>query len=459
MEPRGQQELNLILDTHATCNSRTHEHKTKISSISRWIRIGSRASRKDTLFQNLLMHINEDSLREAFQAQDGSKALGVDGVSKKAYGKNLEENLKELSQRIQKGTYRPMPKKEILIPKGNGKTRPIAIACFEDKLVDWCVGKILTTIYEPGFSRASFGYRPGHSCHGAIKMAYNSIGNNERPQVVEIDFKNFFNTIPHKKLIAILSKRIKDQRFKGLIGRFLRGEILNSTGETLPSEIGTPQGSIMSPILANIFLDEVIDQWFKSKYASATRTMVRYADDSIFLFKKKDEAESFLVALRERVQEFDLTLNEEKTQIVELTKNLHNQFDFLGFTFYWGKQGKRRILKIKTQKEKLIKGTTEFYYWIKKNRNRMRLSKIWEIAKAKIQGHINYYGYLMNGLKINYFIQGAVRALFKWLNRRSQKRSYTWEGFNERLQNFPLSPPLGDLKLKTIGWNPYAIAK
>jgi len=274
--------------------------------------------------------------------------------------------------------------------------------------------------------------------------------------VLEIDFSNFFNTIPHRKLMKVIGKRISDRRFKGLIGRFLKGKLITQRGEILPSEIGTPQGSAMSPILANIYLHEVIDQWFLDNYASYNNIIVRFADDAVFFFKKAEVAEQFKTCLKQRVEEFGLQLNEDKTTTIAMDKNENNQFNFLGFTFYWGKQGSRRILKIKTQKEKLIKSIMEFSQWIKKVRNQLKLKDIWTLAKAKIRGHINYFGYHMNRLKLYHFYQEVIKSLFKWLNRRSQKYSYEWQGFMERIKNFPLiNRPLKDRKLKQLGWNPY----
>jgi group II intron reverse transcriptase/maturase len=403
-----------------------------------------------------MTHVNEETLKEAYNALEGSKALGVDGISKKKYGEHLDAKLKALAQRVQRGTYRPQPKREVLIPKAKGKKRPIAIACFEDKLVDWVVSKILTQLYEPLFIRNSFGYRPNKSADEAIKACYYSLCKNRRKHVVEIDFSNFFNTIPHRKLMKIMGRRISDRRFKGLIGRFLKGELISTTGEILPSDIGTPQGSVMSPILANIYLDEVIDHWFLTNYGSYNNIIVRYADDAVFFFKNEEDAKWFNQCLKQRVEEYGLQLNEDKTHTIVMDKASHAQFNFLGFTFYWGKQGSRRLLKVKTQKEKLIKSIREFEQWIKKVRNQFKLKELWALAKAKVTGHINYFGYRMNALKLNHFYSCVIKSLYKWLNRRSQKRSYDWEGFRERLKNFPLMKPWNKLKLKQLGWNPYA---
>ena len=373
-------------------------------------------------------------------------------ISKSEYGKNLEVNLANLEEKVKRGTYRPKPKKEVLIPKANGKKRPIAISCFEDKIVDWVISKILTEIYEPLFIKSSFGYRPQKSADNAIKMCYNSLSKNKRKNVVEIDFSSFFNTIPHRNLMKILGQKISDDKFKGLIGRFLVGDLISHDGEQIPSEIGTPQGSIMSPILANIYLNEVLDQWFMKEFASHHNVIVRYADDAVFFFKDKEVANDFMKQLKERVLNFGLELNQDKTHILELAKDNHNSFSFLGVTFYWGKQHKRKALKVCTQKEKLIRAIREFDVWIKNIRNRMKLKDIWELAKSKIVGHVNYYGYAMNNLKIHHFYQEVVRSLFKWLNRRSQKRSYNWDGFNERIQNFPLMKEWDKIKLKQLGY-------
>lgn len=454
MEQRDQQSSTQPLGYHATnisCNN-GKTWKDGNTFLNRWMRLNVRAQNQKSVFNNLLLHVNEETLKEAFTALDGTKAVGVDGVTKSAYGKRLNENLMALENRIKNGSYRPQPKREILIPKPNGDFRPLEVACFEDKIVDWVISKIMTQVFEPSFIRNSFGFRPNKSAHQAIEACYYSLMGNKRPHVVEIDFSKFFNTIPHKKLMKMVEKKIADQKFLGLIWKFLKTPAYDGkNGKLRRPLMGTPQGGLMSPILANIYLNEVVDQWFIQKYGSYKNIIVRYADDGVFLFKKENEAEKFLDDFKHRVTSFGLSLNVEKTKIVKLEKYSSNQFDFLGFTFYWGKQNGKALLKVKTQKNKLLASIREFYHWIKQNRSRFKLTTLWKLAKSKIQGHINYFGYWMNGKKINHFYTEALRSLFKWLNRRSQKLSYTWSGFKERVKNYPLSKSLDTLKLKKLG--------
>jgi len=422
----------------------------------RWIRIRLTAMDKTLVFNNLLTHINVETLSEAFNALDANKALGIDGVGKVTYGKKLEDNLRQLVDRIHSGTYKPQAKREVLIPKADGKKRPLAIGCFEDKLVEWAVAKILENVYEPQFIRNSFGFRPGKSAHHAIKANYQILKDNKRPHVVEIDFSRFFNTIPHRKLIRILGRRIVDRRFKGLIGRLMKAAILTADGTIVPTQVGTPQGSIVSPILANIYLDEALDQWFINHHASYSSIIVRYADDAVFMYRSQEQAELFLEQLHQRVTLYGLELHPDKTQIIDFRKTENNQFDFLGFTFYWGKGvGRKHLLKIKTQKKKLHKKLQEFDHWVKDIRSQLKISEIWRLAQSKIQGHYQYFGYWMNRTKLNHFYSEAVKSLFRWLNRRSQKRSYSWEGFQERLKQFPLGEPPPINQLRNLGWNPY----
>ena len=424
--------------------------------LNRWLRISLWAQKKDSVFNNLLLHVNEESLTEAYHALDGKKALGVDGVSKTAYGKDLEANISALSVRVRNGSYKPKPKRLVHIPKDNGKTRPIAVACFEDKMVDWVVAKILNQVFEPTFIRNSFGFRENHSAHQAVETCHKTLTSGKNHTVVEVDFASFFDTIPHKKLMSIVKQKIKDDKFRGLVRRLLKTPVMDEKNNQSKPNSGTPQGGLTSPVLANIYLNEAVDQWFMSEFAGACSSIVRYADDIVFLFKENDEAEKFLTAFRERVHKYGLSLNEEKTRVLTFNKNGHNHFNFLGFTFFWGKKKGVTRLKVKTEKKKLHRAMKEFRDWVKESRNAMKLGKLWELAKSKIRGHYNYFGYWTNQHRLNHFYQEAVKSLFKWLNRRSQKRSYTWEGFRERLENLPLGEPPKSRELKPLGGNHHA---
>jgi RNA-directed DNA polymerase len=402
--------------------------------------------------------VNVENLRQAFHALDGNKAIGIDGISKAEYAKNLESNLRSLVTRLHIGTFRPMAKREVLIPKANGKTRPIAISCFEDKLVEWILGKLLESAYEPIFIRNSFGFRPRRSADDAIKASYNILKDNKRPHVVEIDLARFFNTVPHKKLMKCLRKRINDRKLLGLVARFLSVDILAKSGERTETEVGTPQGSVMSPILANIYLHYALDTWFVENFGSQEAVIVRYADDAVFMFSKEARAKEFLELLRVRLTEYGLALNEDKTAIVDFTKGLEHVFHFLGFTFYWNhRKGWNKInLVVKTQVDKLAKKIQEFTEWVKLNRSRMNRKKLWSIVAAKLRGHYNYFGYFCNRSKLSHFYFAVIGALFKWLNRRSQRKSFSWSKFKQLLHREPLPFPPEPTNLKQLGWSPYA---
>lgn len=359
-ERREQQKLNRGHLSQSGHRARMAEKKGY--TLNSWARIGLLAKDDLKVFTNLFHHINDENLRQAFRAIDGSKANGIDNVSKKQYEQNLDRNLSNLLDRLHTGTYRPQAKREVLIPKANGQTRPIAIGCFEDKLVEWVTGKILESVYEPVFIRNSFGFRPKRGADDAIKANYNILKDDKRPFVVEIDLKNFFNTVPHDKLEEILSYRFRDRKLMGLIRRFLRVGIFREDGLTTESTVGTPQGSIMSPILANIYLHHVIDKWFLKNHASKDAVIVRYADDAIFMFSQEGKAKAFLMELEDRLTKYGLSLNKDKTGIINFKKGKEQVFHFLGFTFYWNhKKGWNKInLVIKTQKDKLFKKVNEY---------------------------------------------------------------------------------------------------
>lgn len=456
MERRGPQRLNHsqsfqsgLRADKSEMNSKPMDFKLELQNNS-WLRIGLTAKNTEKVFTNLFCHFNMENLREGFNALDGSKAVGIDGITKAEYGRNLDINLNSLLSRLHKGTYRPQLKRGVEIPKANGQMRPLAIASFEDKIVEWVLAKLLTTIYEPIFTKFSYGFRPKRSTMDAIKVFFCSLKNNKRPYVVEIDFANFFNTVPHKRLLKMIRKRISDRRMISLIARLLQVGIMEKTGDIKQNEVGTPQGAIVSPVLANIYLHFALDEWFMNEWVPKGAVMTRYADDAVFSFELEGDANQFANELARRMAEYKLTLNPEKSRVVRFTKKEDQAFSFLGFTFYWGRDrgSQARLLKVKTEQKRLEKKVIEYGKWVKESRTHFTTRELWEKTNEKLRGHYEAYGVFCNRPSLYTFYHKVVGLLFRWLNRRSQKRSFTWAGFKMRMQQYPLMvpPPVGKLK-------------
>lgn len=397
-----------------------------------------------------LMHLfNRESLLECFQELDAKKALGVDGIDKASYEKNLYGNVEGLIQRMKDMAYRPGPVRQVLIPKEGkpGATRPLGISNLEDKIVQKMMQKVLESIYEPLFLDCSFGFRPGKSCHDAIQALLNHLYTNEIQTVIDIDLKNFFGTIDHKLLEDILKQKIKDPRFMRYINRMFKAGVL-AEGELQMSEEGVPQGSICSPILANVFAHYAIDLWIEKMVKPACKGVVslfRYADDAVICCQYAEDARRIRQTLAKRLDKYKLQINEEKTKLVAFDKKLARQgikqetFDFLGFTFYLGRSKTgRTIPKLQTRTKTLKAKLDKFKEWIKQNRNAMPLKELWELFKAKMRGHIQYYGVSHNADRVNQYIREARRLMFKWLNRRSQRKSFTIDKFKLFIRANPI---------------------
>lgn len=394
-------------------------------------------------FRTVFHIIDVELLEAAFHRLDERKAVGLDGVSKARYAGNLKANLTDLHGRIRRHAYKPLLARQVLIPKANGKTRPIAISSVEDKIVQMAVAMILDALYEPLFMDVSTGFRPKRGAHDAITKAYHLLRRDYRPYVVDCDIKSFFDSMNHERLMGFVGQRLSDKHLTRLIRRLLKMGVMTADGETVMNQIGSPQGSVVSPVLANIYLHYVIDRWFKETHKKYEQQMVRYADDAVFCFRDAQAAQMFLESLKSRLKENDLELNEDKTRIVEFKKDEGNTFNFLGFTFYWGKNRERtRLLKTKTSAGKLRAAIAEFKLWIKANRNRYRLKELWKMAAEKLNGHYAYYGTTVNN-KLGCYYFTCVKLLQKWLNRRSQKQSFSWPAFQDRLKQFPLPKPWG----------------
>jgi len=408
-------------------------------------RIGEKARKEPRLvFTNLYHHISDiDNLRTCYDKLLANKASGVDGVTKTEYGKHLEENLRDLSARLKRMGYRPSPKRRTYVPKpGSEKGRPLGISNFEDKIVEEATKRTLEPIYEAVFEDSSHGYRPGRSPHQCLDALGRTIQQKRIAHVVEADIRAFFDTVNHAWMIKFLKHRIGDERVIRLIIRMLKSGIMED-GLVQATEQGTPQGSILSPLLSNIYLHYVLDLWFRHrvrKQCLGEAYYFRYADDFLACFQFKGEAERFHHQLEDRLEGFGLKLAPEKTQCIEFGRfareNAYKRgekpkdFTFLGFTHYCGKtrEGYFKV-KRRTSRKKLDQSLRRFTEWARKARSVLRKGEMFRLARARVVGHLSYYAITDNTDRCKYFVRCAERILFKWLNRKSQRRSYTWATF------------------------------
>ena len=404
---------------------------------------------KHKQFDCLMHHFNESSLKECFYQLSADRAVGADGITKADYAANLDENLKALIGRMKQMAYRPGPVRRVLIPK-EGKpeaTRPLGISNFEDKIVQKMMQRILESIYEPLFLDCSYGFRPGRGCHDAIRALHHHLYRNEVQTVIDVDLSGYFDSIEHGHLLAFLRMKIQDWRFLRYVSRMLKAGVL-SEGELMVSDEGVPQGSICSPILSNIFAHYVIDEWFEDvvkQHCAEKVELFRYADDAVICCQYESDAKRILRALVMRLEKYGLKLNEEKTRFVSFSKRAYQQgvkqeaFDFLGFTFYIGRSRKGTpIPKVKSSGKRIRGKLKRVNQWARSVRSRYSLAEIWGIYCAKLEGHIRYYGVSFNAPHVGKFLQAATRILFKWLNRRGQRKSFNWEQFERFMETHPL---------------------
>jgi RNA-directed DNA polymerase len=408
------------------------------------------AAKPDMVFANVIHHINEESLRACYLKLDGKKAKGTDGLDKASYGENLEENVRDLVDRMKRMAYIPGAVRQVLIPKEGkpGAFRPLGISNFEDKMVQKIVQEILESIYEPLFYPNMYGFRPGRSCHDAIKDLQQYLYKNEVETVIDVDLSNYFGSISHQLAIDVISKKVKDPRLIRYLWRMFKAGVL-ADGELTVSDEGVPQGSVCSPIIANIFAHEVICKWFEETVKSHCKGRVKlviYADDLVICCQYHKDAIRIKKALGLRLQKYGLKMNEDKTKLVQFSKRKHaggeeqDSFDFLGFTFYFGKARKGfHVVKLKTVGKRYRAKLKKVNEWARSIRNKLPLAKVVQIAAAKLRGHIQYYGVSDNYRLVNRFIQKAIKIMFKWLNRRSQRKSFCWDDFQKFLTkiNFP----------------------
>ena len=396
------------------------------------------------------MHVfNKDSLRECFNELDGKKAVGEDGINKEKYRENLDENLRNLVDRMKRMAYRPGPVRRVLIPKAGSKTekRPLGICNFEDKIVQKMMQKVLESIYDPQFLKCSYGFRRGMGCHDAIRDLRDHLVRNDVKTVIDIDLSNFFGSICHKEVVEILRLRIKDNTLIRYIVRMFKSGVL-ADGELTISDEGVMQGSPCSPTIANIFAHYVMDLWFEEVVKSHCKGRVeffRYADDAVICCQQEEDAARIKRALSSRLAKYKLKLNEDKTTCVSFSRSEYQQgkkqgvFHFLGFTFFWGRTRKGKpIPKVETHGKRMRSKLKSVNEWARNIRNKFRFAYIWKLFCSKLEGHIRYFGVSFNSKRVEAFIYKATVIMFKWLNRRSQRKSFDWDKFNLFMRAHPL---------------------
>ena len=425
---------------------------TKLARISEMSR-----NNPEMIFTSIGHLINKDLLKECHESMDGKKAKGIDGVSKADYEEHLDENLDRLVERMKRKSYKPQPARRVEIPKDNGKTRPLSIYCYEDKLVQEALRRVLEAVFEPMFYEEMMGFRPNRDCHRALRKLNYMLEREYTNYVLDSDIKGFFDHLDHKWIIKFVESRIKDPNIIHLIWVMLKAGIMKDFVYE-ETEEGSGQGSVCSPILANIYMHYVLVWWFKERIQPKARGfcgLVVYADDFVVCFQYKDEAEMFYKMLGDRMERFGLTLEKEKSRLIEFGRfaedNRRNRgdgkpetFTFLGFTHYCshGRNGQFRV-KRKTSRKKFNRKVKEM------DKSIREMAVVWGLPIKEIadklnqilEGYYHYYGITDNSKMLCTFRHEVEDLLYKWFNRRSQRKSVTREGFRDMMKDFPLKLP------------------
>jgi len=408
--------------------------------------IAERAKKyKSEAITNLHQFITEYHLKVSLQQLNKNSKAGVDGVEWYDYG--LKFRTGELLSEFKSGRYKAPAIRRVYIPKGKTEKRPIGIPTIEDKVLQQSVRRVLTPIYEEDFKDFSYGYRPKRSPHQAIERLFKEVSFGGMHYIIDADIKNYFGSLDHGELRKFLSRRVKDGVISKVIDKWLKAGVLEGEQLTYPTE-GTPQGGVISPLLSNIYLHYVLDEWFEQEIQprlSGRSFMVRFADDFVMGFENSTDAERVMAVLPKRFGKYKLRLHPDKTKIVNLKSKRgesDRSFDFLGFTHYLSKSRKGKvILKRKTSRKKLTQALSKTQDWIKSNRH-MKLKELIYLLNVKLRGHYSYYGVTFNSRCINSYFEQVKRILHKWLNRRGGKRVWNWKRYSKLITGWlPLFKP------------------
>lgn len=407
----------------------------------------------DRVLTSLAHHIDLDWLHAAYLRTRKDGAPGVDGQTAAEYAAHLEENLQSLLDRAKSGTYRAPPVRRVYIPKGDGQSqRPLGIPTFEDKVLQRAVAMVLEAVYEQDFLDCSYGFRPGRSAHQALGALRKELTTRSGGWVLEVDIRKFFDTLGHSQLREILQRRVRDGVLLRLIGKWLNAGVLEE-GTLSHPESGTPQGGVISPILANVYLHEVLDVWFTEVVRPRLRgraTLIRYADDFVIVFDHEEDARRVLAVLPKRFGKYGLALHPDKTRLVAFhrPRSLPSRrgtaasekpgtFDLLGFTLHWAQSRKGTwVVMQKTARSRFTRALKKIAQWCRVNRHKP-IPVQHRILVQKLRGHIGYYGYRGNSKALYSFRRETMRTWRKWLDRRSQRAHMTWDRFNRLLERFP----------------------
>ena len=405
-------------------------------------------------FTSLAHLLDEECLKECYRELNQYAAAGIDRMSYASYGEELEANIADLVKRLKSKRYRAQDIRRVRIPKPEGGQRPLGILVLEDKIVQRGVAKILSAIYEPDFLDVSYGFREKRNAHDALRALELILMKGGVNYLLDIDIKGYFDHIDHQWLLRMLKERIVDRTILRLIGKWLKVGVLEE-GERGRNELGVVQGGVISPVLSNIYLHYVLDLWITKKVAK-TRDgriyLVRYADDFVIGCSHRADAQDVWEQLPIRLKQFGLELSEEKSRLIEFGRRVYQKnkasgsqtdaFDFLGFTHYMTRSRKGGVrLGRKTIGKRMRRKLIEMNNKLRKLRNRMSFRKLYGHMRQILQGYYNYYGFAGNFATLHKFDYAVKRMWFKWLNRRSQKKSFNWEQFQEVLKRYPLPKP------------------
>ena len=399
--------------------------------------------RPEMVFTTLNQYLTEEWLKEMLKGINKHSVTGIDGISVEEYKENADEKLKNLINQAKTGMYRAPSVKRVYIPKNKTEKRPLGIPTTEDKILQKGVKAILEPIYEKTFYEFSYGFRPGKSAHQALKKIWDTAMEMGGCWILDIDIKKYFDTIDHGHLRDFLKQRVNDGVITRLIGKWLKAGIMEN-GSIQKTLYGTPQGGIISPLLSNIYLHYVLDEWFVKQVKpclSGRAELIRYADDFIILVKEESDARRIMNTIPKRLNKYGLSMNLEKSQMIDFRsppKGDKSTFSFLGFTHFWGESRKgNNVIMRKTKSKSFSKGIKSISEWVKQYRHTPVAEQCKHLTSILL-GHFNYFGITGNSRKIGEFKNKVLIIWHYWLNRRSNKRSLTWDKFNQFLLSYPL---------------------